>query len=152
MDETLWRTSTDPRPMITYLEDAGCYLEFEPFFMDCFDRIRHEFHTQAIIDTVYEFSADVDELTNAAKVAIDGLTKHLSSAKPGSKRWAALDREIRFSKAVLARDYQDFGEANRFLSAYLIEIADDPAAESRIQADKLRSTYEFPFVAEPDEG
>ncbi len=151
MTETQWRASADPRPMIVYLEHAGCYLEFEPFFMNCFDRIRHEFHTREIVDTVYSSSLDVDDLTDAAQTALDRLGKQLLACKPDSERWSTLDRELRFSKSVLARDYHDFGEANRFLSAYLIEIADDPTAERKLQADFLRFTYEFPFVRKSDE-
>jgi hypothetical protein len=119
--------------------------------MNCFDRIRHEFRTREIIDTVYDSGADVDDLTDAAQAALVRLGEQLLACKHGSPRWAKLEREIRFSNAVLARDYHDFGEANRYLSGYLIEIADDPVAESKTQADFLRSTYRFPFVPESDD-
>ena len=137
--------------MVTYLEHAGCYFEFEAFFMNCFNRIRHEFHTRAVRETIYATGVDVDELTDAAQEAIDELSQKLTAAKPGGLKWNKLEREIRFAKAVLVRDYHDFGEANRRLSAYLLDIADDPAAEAETQADFLRANYPFPFVPEREE-
>ncbi|MCA9140176.1 MAG: hypothetical protein KDB00_25565 [Planctomycetales bacterium] len=151
MDAKRWATSVDPLEMVCYLEDAGCYLEFEAFFMDCFNRIRHELVHPDVLATPFTFGVDVDELTDAAQAAIDDMNRHLTELDEDSKEWKKLDREIRYSKTVLARDYHDFGEANRFLSAYLIEISDDALSESRIQADFLRSNYDFPFVPRGEE-
>lgn len=137
--------------MLNYLETAGCYLEFEPFFMNCFDRIRHEFHTPQIADTVFNMEVDVDELTDAANAEIENMTERLSVLDQNSDEWSTLNREIIYSRAVLAREYHDFGEANRFLSSYLIEIADDPKAESEIQAEFLRKNFRFPYVPSIDE-
>ena len=146
MDAKRWASSREPSEMIRYLENAGCYLEFETFFMDCFQRIRHELHTPAVLKTPFTFGVDVDELTDAAQASIQSMLERLSELDQNTPGWTSLNREIAYSKAVLARDYHDFGEANRFLSAYLIDIADDPTAESQTQSDFLRSTYEFPFV------
>lgn len=150
-DAEWWTTSTDSLAMVKYLEDAGCYLEFEAFFMNCFDRIRHEFHSRTIVDAVYSPSAAVDELIDAAATVINAMTERLTSLDERTKEWQNLNREIVYSKSVLAREYHDFGEANRFLSAYLIEIADDPVSESRTQAEFLRSNYTFPFVPSEEE-
>ena len=150
LNEEGWSTCKDPSLMVGYLEDAGCYLEFEPFFMNCFERIRHELLTPAVLNTPFTFGVEVDELTDAARMAIDAMLEGLSSLEEGGKEWTKLSREMRFSKAVLAREYHDFGEANRFLSAYMIEIADDPTVESQTQVNFLRSTYQFPFVPEDD--
>ncbi len=151
MTAKCWASSVDPTEMLRHLEDAGCYLEFEPFFMDCFERIRHELHTPAVLDTPFTFGVNVDELTDAAQAAIDKMIARLTTLDERNVEWKRLDREIRFSKAVLARDYHDFGEANHFLSAYLVEISDDAVAESKIQSDFLRSAYDFPFVPQDDE-
>ena len=146
MNAERWANSVDPLEMIRYLEDAGCYLDLEPFFMDCFNRIRHELVHPNVLAAPFTFGVDVDELTDAAQAAINEMTRRLNELDKNSKEWERLAREIRFSKAVLARDYQDFGEANRFLSSYLIEISDDPSYESKTQADFLRANYDFPFV------
>lgn len=151
MNAKKWAECDDPAVMVRYLENAGCYLEFEPFFMDCFERIRHELRTPEVLKAPFTFGVDVDELTDDAQRAIDVMIERLDSLDEGSSEWESLQREIRFSKAVLAREYHDFGEANRFLSAYLIEIADDPALESRTQAEFLRSNYGFPFVSKDED-
>ena len=151
MNAEAWDNCIVPIEMITYLEDSGCYLEFKAFFMNCFDRIRHEFHSVKIADTIYALNIDVDELTDAASEEIETMTAKLSSLDEKTEEWKALNREIIYSRAVLARDYHDFGEANRFLSSYLIEIADDPDSESRIQVEFLRTNYSFPFIPPEDE-
>lgn len=146
LDSEWWATTTDAFVMVNYLEDAGCYLEFEAFFMNCFDRIRHEFQSPTIVNTVYTFGVDVDELTDAAANEISAMADRLSTLAEQTDEWQRLHREIVYSKSVLAREYHDFGEANRFVSKYLIEIADNAESESRAQADFLRANYEFPFV------
>ena len=151
LDSDWWATTIDALAMVNYLEDAGCYLKFEPFFMNCFDRIRHEFHSPTIVDTVYNFGVDVDELTDAATEEIESMIERLSSLDDNMDEWQALNREIMYSRAVLAREYHDFGEANRFLSEYLFGIADDPESEAQIQAEFLRANYEFPYVPPEEE-
>lgn len=151
MDKSQWLSSAEPGPMIAYLEGAGCYLEFESFYTNCFDRVRAELKTRAIIEAAYDISSDVDELVENARAAIEKMCRRLTSPRIGDEERAGLERELRFSRLVLAREFHDFGEANRHLSSYLIEVADDPKLEAITQADFLRSAYEFPFKSREEE-
>lgn len=151
MNAQSWSDSTDPLAMIGYLEAAGCYLEFEPFFTNCFERIRHEILNPTVWAVVRATGVDIEEQLQVARTAINEMCERLLMMDETSENWAKLNREIIYSKSVFARDYQDFGEANRFLSGYLIEIAGDQMVESRLQADCLRDTFEFPFVPPNDE-
>jgi hypothetical protein len=145
--EEEWQSSHDPGPMIEYVEDEGCYLEFEDFFMACFDGIRGEIHAREVLDVVYSPIGEVDELLHDARITLETLSEHMLGLEQNDAKWHALARELRFSNAVFAREYQDFGEANRYLSEYLIEIADDPDEEARTQADLLRTVFAYPFVS-----
>jgi hypothetical protein len=147
MTEAKWHASTDPVAMIRWLEKQGYHSALWEFTIACCRRIWGELPGDAfrrVVEHVEQMGIrDVDDRLAEATQVLDKLERRFRKAIDTAEQ-AQLNRQLGFGRMVFAFDHQDGAGAARSISSDLVDWADDPEAERRVQSDLLRQLVPDP--------
>jgi hypothetical protein len=142
--------------MIRWLGRQGYAEPLWEFTIACCRRIRDELpgdpFRQVIEHAERIGTRDIDEVLAEASQALDKLEWKFRKATSDAEQ-ARLSRQIGLARTVFAFEHQDGGEAAEAISRDLVDWADDPDAERRVQANLLRQLVPDPTQrAKPGDG
>jgi hypothetical protein len=147
MTEAEWRASFDPCAMIGWLEELGYSEEHWDFAIACCRRIADEMPSgsvRRVAEHVAQIGTrDVDDLLGEASQALERLERQIRKVSDAGEQ-ARLNRQLGFGRMVLAFEQQDGAGAAHAISRDLLEWADEPDEERRIQAGLLRELVPAP--------